>query len=267
MLLINLGISYIYPNGVIDGIFFIGIRTRISDVIFPLLLFALIREELGNHKLQLKTIICFMICILNIVRFTVTTAILGVIIFIITYFLVSRSNKFRKIINLRWVVYFGVIISLLFTFCNLYVYFDDFIVSVLRKEANLSSRTLIWGEAIKYIAQSPIFGHGLAPDGNFVYWGYVGGVKGLWQAHNNWLQLLYDGGIISMLVFVNFINMNSPKLSNYKNEKIAALLIVTVLVYMIMMISEIFIYTPYFYLVIFAISNISYLMPGREKYV
>lgn len=265
LLLINLIIVFLYPNGIIDGIYFIGIRTRISDVIFPLIAFSLIYDVLNGKNYSIRTLACIGISILNIIKLSVTTALVGIAFFLLMYFCFCRFSKMRKILNLRVIVYIGVAISFLFTFGNVYTYFKNFIVNFLHKEATLSSRTFIWNEAVKYIANSPIFGHGIAKNGNFVYWGYTGGIKSLWQAHNNWLQLLYDGGIFSMIIFLGFININSKKLKYYKDEKTTAILLVTVAIFFLMMIAEIFIYTPYFYLIIFAMANIEYLVTKKGE--
>lgn len=260
MLTINLIISYIYPNGVVDGIFFIGIRTRISDVIFPMLAFSLISDNLSKKKLSFRTFLCIIVGFLSIVRFYVVTAIVGIFLFSFGYLCLFRCKKIHKYLNLRMIVYIGVIISILFTFFNIHIYFKKIVVTYLNKEATLSSRTLIWKEAIKYIKISPIFGSGLVENGNFIYWGYRGGVKGLWQAHNNWLQLLYDGGIVSMMIFLKLLNINTKKLVCCENKYVVSILTLVIAVILIMMIAEIFIYTPYFYLLIFMMANLNDLL-------
>ena len=187
-------------------------------------------------------------------------SIIGLICFATLYLIFVKRKRLRKLLNLRVIVYAGIIISFLFTFFNFSSLFSSILVNVFHKDASLSYRTQIWAESIKYLAKSPIIGQGLADNGNFIYWGYVNAPKSLWQAHNNWLQLLYDGGIVSMLIFISIINMNSVKLSRYYNKKIVSILLISMIVLFIVMISEILIYTPYFYLIIFVISNINYLV-------
>lgn len=265
LLIINLLIYFLYPNGLIDGIYFIGIRTRISDIIFPTLAFTLILDYLKQRKYSLKTIVCFIVSILSIFCFSVTTAYIGFLVFFLIFLLLNSNKQIARLLDLRIIVYVGIFISLLFTFFHIYTYFSQFIENLLHKEATLSSRTLIWAEAIKYIESSPFFGHGLVEDGNFVYWGYVGGIKELWQAHNNWLQLLYDGGIFTMLVFIHFINRNHSQLSKCRDKHLIIIFLSTIVAFLIMMISEIYIYTPYFYLIIFAMSNIPLLDLKRKR--
>lgn len=260
LLIINFIISLFYPLGIIDAIFFIGIRTRISDVIFPLLAITLIRDALMKIRISKQTFWSILTSLLNVVKFRVTTTIIGLICFATLYLIFVKRKRLRKLLNLRVIVYAGIIISFLFTFFNFSSLFSSILVNVFHKDASLSYRTQIWAESIKYLAKSPIIGQGLADNGNFIYWGYVNAPKSLWQAHNNWLQLLYDGGIVSMLIFISIINMNSVKLSRYYNKKIVSILLISMIVLFIVMISEILIYTPYFYLIIFVISNINYLV-------
>lgn len=236
-----------FPNGVIEELYFIGIRTRFTDVAFPLCVLAFVNDELNNRKTSLKTLIIVVVSVITILQMWIVTAIIGIIILCFVYFIFKYLSK-KTNINL-------FVITFLVAICAdvLVVYFDfinqfPFVSEIFGKSTTLSGRTEIWAIAKEIINQKIIFGYGMADNGNFVYWGYNGGTLSYWQAHNQWLQLMYDGGLFTTISFSALILLSNSGLRLIKNYKIKAYLLSLVFVYLIMMITEIYSYTPYFYL-------------------
>jgi O-antigen ligase len=75
--------------------------------------------------------------------------------------------------------------------------FQYIVVQLLGKNLEFSGRIYIWAEAIKVWLKNPIVGIGVGGGGNGVYF------MGHWHgAHNMYLQILVDGGILSLLFFL-----------------------------------------------------------------
>lgn len=236
-----------FPNGVIEELYFIGIRTRFTDLAFPLCVLSLVYDELTDKKISFKTVLITLITLITILQLWIVTAIIGIIILCFIYFIFKYVFKKTKL-NLLLMLFLVAIIADI-----LVVYFDfinkvPFISEIFGKSATLSGRTEIWAIAKEIINQKIIFGYGMADNGNFVYWGYNGGTLSYWQAHNQWLQLLYDGGLMTTISFSALILFSNSGLKQIKNYKIKTYLVSLVFIYLIMMITEIYSYTPYFYL-------------------
>lgn len=236
-----------FPNGVIDYLYFIGIRTRFTDVAFPLCVLAFVNDELNNRKTSLKTLIIVIVSIITILQMWIVTAIIGIVILCFAYFIIKYIFK-KTNINLLFITFLVAICADV-----LVVHFDfinqfPFISEIFGKSTTLTGRTEIWAIAKEIISEKILFGYGMADNGNFVYWGFEGNALSYWQAHNQWLQLLYDGGLITTISFSALILLSSNGLKKMKNYKIKAYFISLIFVYLIMMITEIYSYTPYFYL-------------------
>lgn len=255
LLTINVILAFIYPKGIIADLQFIGIRTRLTDVIFPLVCCSLIylfseKKYNGDWKQKFvyaKTAYILIISLITIIQFRIATAFVGIGVFIVAFFVFF---KWAKLCNVWFTILAGLLANYLVVFLNITQYFEWFISGVLGKSMTLSSRTNIWSIAIDVIRDKLLFGYGMADNGGFVYWGYTGGPLSYWQAHNQWLQLLYDGGLLTLLSFVMLIAFVGRKFK-HTDKKISSIVLACVASFMVMMITEIYSYTPYFFLIIF----------------
>lgn len=257
LVIVNLMIVFIYPKGIIDEIYFIGIRTRTTDVLFPLIAFSLICDYLKGITISVRTIIALTVSFATIVKLWIATAIVGGII-ICAFLLFQNSKIINKFTNLYVIVLVGLVVNYLVVYVDIAKQFAWFIQGVLHKSITLSARTMIWEKAKVIINQSLLFGYGMTDNGNFVWHGYSANEMGYWQAHNMWLQMLHDGGLITTSLFVYLICMCGKKLKKYNNLFSVKVLLSVIMTFFIMMISEIYSYTPYFFLLIFACYYIEY---------
>ena len=105
--------------------------------------------------------------------------------------------------------------------------FEFLIVNVLHKSITLTRRTAIWDVAIRMIQQRPILGIGAQSDAfNYAHFGVN-------HVHNIILELLYQGGIVSLLLFIGGVVLYGRRIRKYKNAKIKILLIGATIIYFI----------------------------------
>lgn len=254
ILTVNLIIGFVYPKGVVDSIYFIGIRTRFTDLIFPLLACVFIelfskRDDIAKWQ-QIIRILRFItviaVCIITLIKFKIATALLGFAFAVVAFFIFWIMPKLR---NIWFVIVLGLLANYLVVFLNIAQYFEWLISDILGKSLSLSGRTEIWSLATDIVKRKLLFGYGMAEDGGFVYWNYSGPYE-YWQAHNQWLQLLYDGGLLLVAVFIALLGVMGKKLK-YTDGKISAVLLACIASFMVMMITEIYSYTPYLFIIIF----------------
>ena len=90
----------------------------------------------------------------------------------------------------------GVVFDALMSTLVITGYFTGFVTRVLRKSSTFSGRTLIWTRSIESIVRSPIIGYGQEK------W-FVSANKILTNhTHNLFLETLYRGGIIALIILV-----------------------------------------------------------------
>ena len=248
-LFINIILYILYPNGLYlarSGIHFLGIRTRFTEYSMLLLLLNII-----NYQLKIENIKIFIfkmtIVLLNIFIPRIATAIIGLIIFILVYIFFKKKIK----INYKLIFAVSLIITALIVFFRIQDIFSYVIVDLLHKDLTLTGRTSIWDKSYTYIFDKfVLFGHGMKIDGNFVFWRVQ-----LWQAHNQLLQILYEGGILGTILFYEIFFMSLAKLNhtNQINEKIKKSIGAMFFSFGIMMITEIYgYYLPTYILIILA---------------
>ena len=267
LLTLNLLVSFVFPGGVVASIYFTGIRTRFTDLVFPLLAcnfieFFSVREEMTERykKFRLGRFIAVIaICVIVILKFKIATAILGLAFAVGVFFIFWKLPKLR---NIWLIIGIALLVNYLMVFVDITQYFKWLISGVLGKDANLSGRTEIWRIATGIVKQNLVFGHGMADNGGFVYWSYNGEPHSYWQAHNQWLQLLYDGGLILVVAFVWLLGITGKKVK-YADEKVSSVFLACISAFMVMMIAEIYTYTPYLFIMIFLSQYLDYF--GKYK--
>lgn len=252
ILTVNLLISFIYPDGVIDGIYYIGIRTRFTEVIFAAVGLSITLDIMHNQTISTRTLICILLSIAHIIRFWIATAIIGGLVFIFCLTLLMKVNKLVKFLQVKYFLLFSLIGTVIITMSKDINLFTWFIEDVLNKSLTLSSRTLLWSNTRRIIMESPVIGHGQAINGNFVPAYYIGGYD-LKQSHNQWLQTMYDGGLLTSGLFALII-YNEGKAINrcISSSKIGRPICAATIAMLIMMLAEIYSYTPYLFAILFA---------------
>jgi hypothetical protein len=192
-----------WSNGFTQTSYFLGIRTRVTDVIFPAILFCAVSDLADKGKVGKRTVAAVMLGLVQAYYLSVSTAFVGFAVLISVsafYVLVVAS---RPLLSLRNIVISSTLLSAFFVIGrgakNGVV--EGIAAQILEKSLTFTGRTEIWVNALPYVTQSPWIGHGVNGNlGAFVPW-----QSGrLWQAHNQYLQLAYDSGLIGVAIYVAF---------------------------------------------------------------
>lgn len=256
ILLVYLIINYfsfmLYPEGIIDELYFLGIRTRFTDIIFTLLPVSCYLDIKKYGKLGSRTVVATLLSILHIVHFWIATALIGLIVLLILFFLsIYQHDLLIRKLSLPFTMIMSIILTIVLIYAvnnSVYIWFIE---GVLGKSLTLSGRIPLWLEAYDVWLNSPLLGYGMSDNGNFILSFYRGDLV-YRQSHNQWLQLLHDGGIVCLLAFYNLISKVGSLnkiIYTHKECRPIYLFIITIIV---MMISEIYSYHPYFYILLFA---------------
>lgn len=259
-LAINAIIAAIFPSGIIERMYFIGIRTRVTDLIFPLLATTLTLDYMNGKRVSIQTLACLLASIANVMLLWVGTAIVGLCLAAFVLLLISKSKRLIDSSTVKVIAIASIILTVLVVIFHIQDLFAWFITGVLGKDLTLTYRTNIWDEALGIILESPFVGHGMAIDGTFVEWGTT--VIEMRQAHNQWLQLAYDGGLIAIGSFVGLFFVAADGVRRLGRHFPAKVLVAVIASFCVMFTSEIYSYTPYFFIVLFMCSHMKTLLTG-----
>ena len=150
------------------------------------------------------------------------TSIVGLIIFIIPIliYIVFGTQLF-----FRYDIFFAVSILLTFIFAVLqnfksFKLIQFVIVDILNKDMTLSSRTTVWSNTIRYIKDSPIWGYGqIDSEINRKLLGAA-------AAHNIFLDELYYGGIVGLILLIILVFLVG-KVLNDERKKISIISVIS----------------------------------------
>lgn len=216
---VNLFTIMLMPNGLYNHgaheefiCYFLGFKN--SFFAFCIVSVFLSTLNLFYDKRILRSILLIIVSVLNVFFVWSASSIvaLSVTTLMIVYLVVFKKGLFFEKISLRSIYLISLIINLLlsvFNFVENSPFLSDIIVNVLHKGTTLSGRTVIWGIALKMISEKPIVGYGI---GEHITWaGYN------WYGHNQYIQLLMEGGVIGLLLFMFVMVALIKKTSRLRN--------------------------------------------------
>ena len=220
-LLVNLISLYYFSHGIIpsknlysngDGDFyFLGIKIKYTVYIFAAV--ALTWTYYKKYDKKKEMMLVTILSIWTIFKANISTAIVCMIFLIVIYMVMKK-----KIIsvNLKGIILITILVNVAIIGFNAQNLFSGFIENYLHKSVTLTGRTDIWKGAISVLKSENIliliFGNGIFNDGSFVPFGGT-----YWPAHNQWLQNIYELGIIGTMGFCFFISFCDKNKENRTN--------------------------------------------------
>lgn len=172
----------------------LGYKNQFFPFFFFFVIIAVLYNKYEKHSFRPYILICAMMISLILARSSTSTFVF--VIFIIMILLMQNSRIdfvnpvfliMLNIFSFFWVVVFrGIKI------------FNIFITTIFDKDITLTGRTYIWNEVIRYISMKPIFGLGVLSDAESLELIGIGGST----AHNTILQYWFEGGMLSVAIFL-----------------------------------------------------------------
>lgn len=152
-----------------------------------------------QNKKFMRTLV--LIAVMHISAFITMPGTLVVVLLFMDILLVFGIYRFKKVFDL------GLNTIIIFAAMNGILFFDiqtkigSIIFELLNKDVTFTGRTVIWQLTIELIQESPIFGYGFS-DGNarLAKMNYI--LKGAFNAHNQILEFLWEGGFILLILFI-----------------------------------------------------------------
>jgi len=169
-------------------------------------------KEIWNEYIKYFNMLVYLIIILTTVKVwsATTLSALGIVFgLLICYHFYPRISIF---LNPFYAYIVEIITTILIVVYKIQEHFTYFIEIVLQKNVSFTGRTTLWENAINYIKEKPIFGHGIElADVTFAKIGKT-------TAHNHYLNLLYNGGILyllltSILIYIVVVKTKSNRYS------------------------------------------------------
>lgn len=233
LLIINTLSSIVfYPNAMFrdnnNPIFFMGgdntsVRLYIISILFCFM----------NKYIKLKKITIPIVSLLNLFIFSIVRDLGGgktccIIMLLCILYLIYGTNIPRKII--KKIIEANILLFCLLVIVNKMSLFKFIIVDILHRNLSLTDRTVIWNITIEKIMSSLVIGYGMIDGLSFqAMLPYITGIN----AHNTYLMILFNGGIILFIMFAICVLMGQMKFDSIKHDRWIYMIPFTLLTLMI----------------------------------
>lgn len=262
--LINFATIILFPQGMYEfntftQNYFLGYRNNSIMLIFPAIIFSIVRSLRKYNKLTLSSFVITAVSFATVIIAFSATSVIGMTVFTL-FLLLALINKMPNFLNIitylaiNIAYFFGVIIL------RLQEAFAFIIVDMLGRDLTFTGRTKIWDSALAAFAKSPVFGVGEIE--NQASRDLIGAT----HAHNYYLDLLYKSGLPGFLIFFAILIICGVALyRNRKNGKIPFVVSGAICAFMIMLQSEAYYNIYYFFSILTLAAFIPYALPKKDE--
>lgn len=220
---------YLYPEGMHNNISSVGTNVYIEEqkswilgiknnriYWYLLVLLSMYLKFINGHGFYKRIIIIFtIISLFTFYRINADTSLVVMFIASLSVWLNFAKKNF-SIHNVKLYFYLIILISAILITGGLAFILSD-IGYLFGKDATLSGRTNIWAMVISDVLSSPIIGKGIIQMQEAIE---LMGNYAFVNAHNQWLQTFWQGGIILVIIFILFFRQVINSISNCYDSKL-----------------------------------------------
>lgn len=236
----NFLLLILFPNGIFIGhtmnlvvrYNLLGMDNQSAAIVIPLGAIMLAYDCFYKRNKLLFADVSVIVC--TLLFLWVATAIVGAFVFIA---LVILRIFFNKSFNLKEGIICSFVLFILVVFFKIYNLMSFLIVNILGKNLGLSGRVELWESATKTWLEYPILGHGIQNSELLVFFTIM---KDYRHAHNEYLQLLINGGLIFFVLFFCLLFVVARKADLYIQRIDIFLMCSGITIYLIMCIGDVY---------------------------
>lgn len=209
---------------------FLGFRNEHGLYILPLLCFFWIYATYKNLP-RFARLSGIILLSLPIYLSWSATSVMGVSAFLILY-LFSELHLLTKFLEIK--KYILIIVAAFFSLVlfRLQDVFAPLIVGILKRSLTFTGRTFVWDKTIAFIKMHPFLGGGintLEVDARII---------NAPHAHNYFLQILYQSGILGMTFFVVIVVLMVKHMQHAKDRKYSFIISSTLFSFLVLLLAE-----------------------------
>lgn len=221
-----------YPDAMFrdnnNPIFFMGGDNTSVRLYIIAVLFSFMKKYIKNKKMVMPVVSLLNLFVFSMIRDLGGGKICFIILLLCTGYLIYGVNIPRKI--MRKIIIVNVLLFFILVIVNKMSLFKFIIVDILHRNLSLTDRTIIWDITIKKIMSKPVMGYGMIDGLAFQSMlPYIIGVN----AHNTYLMILFDGGIVLFAIFIISMIIVQMKFDSVKHDRWIYMIPLTLLTIMI----------------------------------
>ena len=258
-----------YFSSVMPG-WLLGIKNNRILWLFSLVILsciAALRNSQGKKALDSRTLFLGFVSVMCVVLVQSSTSTVVLVVFLAALFFAPALKHFSGMVNSATAVAVSAGTWFVVVILSNTDFLGPFLQTAFGKDTTFSGRSEIWTQAQQFILQSPVFGYGFESTvDKVIKYGNVSFVN----AHNQLLEVSYDGGILLLTVFLAILGLVAVSL--YRNRGSVAGVVGSLAFFLlgIEMLQEVLIENPIFWFIILLLYYMPHLgvepFPSREDY-
>lgn len=244
-IVINLISMIVFPNGIpmitsssSSPYYLFGNTNNVIKFALPGLCFTFLYDSLKYKKIRKRSWLLLILVWITLIKTFSVTSMFGLALF--TLIVLNKIGKKQVFFTYIGTLIGSVVLTIYFVFFKIESSFIKYILNIFGKDITFSNRDILWENTLFSIKLSPIWGFGHQTTDVIRY--YIGNSFG---SHNYFLDTVFRGGIVSLILLLIILVYFSIKLSKVKGNLLTRILIGTCSAYFLMWVSEPFMYTEY----------------------
>lgn len=224
-----------------------------------LLCFLLFGELCKAHISKKKYVAMWLVSLISAIRIWSATCLIGLVMYIAILFSNSIRKAMGKITIFKLVISFMVIFTLIY-YLKIQNFFSILLVDVLGKDLTLSGRIGLWSSSIEMIKENWLIGWGNKNNGAIILRDYY-----YWYAHNIVLDILLEGGVITLSSFIVLLGILAKQIKPYLSINRVKTCLIVMIIFMIINLTESYFSSIYFYVPLIIMAKIATEQRRFEK--
>lgn len=201
----------LYADALYENNWFLGYKTNRLVYSLPLCVFTMILEHEKLGKAGIKSYFVIILSAICLLYSDATGASIALLLLGLLMVFVDASVRFGnrqlikkvyRICDYKFLLPMYLLLSLMFFTIEKNEFLQNFIVNVLKKDATLTTRTLIWENCLTKFIEYPLLGLGYVSSDVFIE---ISKTPFASSAHNMLITILLSGGLVGSLLYCRIV--------------------------------------------------------------
>ena len=230
----NLFTILMFPQGMdyMGRAWLMGYKSEFGKYCLAYLIILTVRAYY-KKKIDCFYILGWIMSFMTVIVGQTATGLMGLIIFAFCLF---ATNGNSRIFNINMYYIYSILCYVFAVIINNFGVFSVVIENYLKKTLTFSGRTIIWENAFKRLSEHPIWGLGYQP--YEIMYRLLGGNPNYSDCHSFYINLLFYGGSVTMLIFVVILYFLAAKIRKNENSKITNVFSAGIFAFLIVFVFE-----------------------------
>lgn len=233
----------LYTNNSSNALYFMTLDNGTASLTILAVTFIFLKDRYCKVKKNQQVTLRLMICLVTAILSGSTTAVFSTLLVILVPAFIKLLNKHSTFDRpITWVLSYLVIF--IFVIIGGYNSIFNTIFTTLTGKQGFTGRVFLWDKALNLITKSPVIGYGRQTQNYISAWG------GNFSSHNVILEMLLQGGIIAVILWILCIIVSTKNVRLSNDRYLIRVLLSAMFIILIALMMEITVFSVYLFTIL-----------------